>query len=209
MPDSFALSLPCSTDFFDASTWTSRAPASLSSKRADAGVAEQVEHVGVRGALAHPVPLRRHVGKEAEMAERRQRGVRSGRRRAPAPIACGTGAMLDPAPAAFLVGPGNEGRVGVPIVARRRPHRLRLGPDDRELAVALELLAVAAVDQAPVGPRLGNDRREIAHAARTAGTPIVAVARAPESIFAPTARTSSRVTAASCSTTSAGSTSRP
>ena len=32
MPDSRAFSLPCSTDFFDASTWTSRAPASLSSK---------------------------------------------------------------------------------------------------------------------------------------------------------------------------------
>ena len=27
-----AFSLPCSTDFFDASTWTSRAPASLSSR---------------------------------------------------------------------------------------------------------------------------------------------------------------------------------
>ena len=46
---------------------------------ADAGVAEQVEHVGVGRALAHPVPLRRHVGEEGEMAERRQAGVEADR----------------------------------------------------------------------------------------------------------------------------------
>src|SRR5437870_3592775 len=117
--------------------------------------------------------------------------------------------MLQPATAAFFVGAGNKGRVRIPLAPRRLPHRLRLGPDNRELAVALELLAVAAVDQAPVGPRLGDQRGEIGHAARTAATPMVAVARAPPSIFAPTAWISSSVTEASCSTTSAGSTSLP
>src|SRR5205085_7860244 len=111
--------------------------------------------------------------------------------------------VLDPAAAAFLVRSGDEGRIRVPIAARRRPHRLRLGPDDREFAVAFELVAVAAIDQAPIRPRLGDQRGEAAHAARTAGTPMVAVARAPPSIFVPTARTSLRVTAESCSTTSA------
>ena len=69
----------------------------------------------------------------------------------------GTGSMLDPAAAALLVRSGDEGRVGIPVVARRRPHRLRLGPDDADRAVALELAAVAAVDQPPIVPRLGDD----------------------------------------------------
>src|SRR5436190_20585393 len=117
--------------------------------------------------------------------------------------------MLDPAPAAILVRTRNEGRVGIPIHLRRRPHRLRLGPGDRDRSVALELLAVAAVDQAPIGPGLGDECRQFAHAARTAGTPMVATARVPVSIFCPAIRASSRVTAARSSITSAGSTRRP
>ena len=91
----------------------------------------------------------------------------------------GTGAMLDPAAAAFLVRAGNEGRVRVPVRSRRRPHRLRLGPDDRDRAIALELLTVAAVDQAPVGPGLGDDRLEIAHAASASFAPTDATATRP------------------------------
>ena len=99
------------------------------------------------------------------MAERRQRGVEADRARATAPTARDR-TVLDPAAAAFLVGAGNEGRVGIPVGARRRPHRLRLGPDDRDRAVALELPAVAAVDQAPVGPGLGDQSRKLHHALR-------------------------------------------
>ena len=83
-----------------------------------------------------------------------------------------------------------------------------LGPDEAPGAVALELPAAAAVDQPVIAPWLGDERRKN-HAARTAGKPIVARARGPSSILLPTARTSSSVTWASCSTTSAGSTRRP
>src|SRR5690242_21477395 len=117
--------------------------------------------------------------------------------------------MLNPAPTAFLVRTRNEGRIRVPVISCRRPHGLRLGTDDLERAVSLELLPIAAIDQTPVRPGLGNDCGEIAHAARTAGTPIVAVARRPDSIFAPAALTCSSVTASSCWRTSAGSTKRP
>ena len=70
---------------------------------ADAGVAEQVEHFGAVGLLAHPVPLRRHVGEEAEVAERRQRGgefdpVARQRPAAPAPAGAGPSARRLPRP---------------------------------------------------------------------------------------------------------------
>ena len=68
---------------------------------------------------------------------------------------------------------------------RRRPHRLRLGPDDGDRSVALQLLAVAAVDQAPVRPGLGDDRREIAHAASASFAPTEATATGPSSNASP------------------------
>ena len=184
-------------------------PAGLAEQQAaDPRVAEQIEDVGVGGPGPHPVPLRRHVGEETEMAEGRQRGVEANIAARQRP-AIRDWSVLHPSPAAFFVGAGDEGSVRLPIVAGRRPHRLRLGPDDRERAVALELAAMPAVNQAPVVPWLGDQGRQLAHAARAAGTPIVARAQGPAIIRSPASRTSSRVTASSASTTSAGSTSRP
>ena len=54
---------------------------------------------------------------------------------------------------------------GSQIVARRSPHRLRFGPHHADLAIALIFKAVAAIDQPPVGPRLGDDRLQWGHAA--------------------------------------------
>src|SRR5689334_13909867 len=102
--------------------------------------------------------------------------------------------MLDPASATLLVRAGDEGRIGVPVVARRRPHRLGLGADDLESAIAFQLAAVAAVDEAPVVPGLGNDRAELVHAASASFAPTEATALGPASMRVPTARTSSRVT---------------
>jgi len=78
-----------------------------------------------------------------------------------------------------------------------------------ELTVALELLTVPAIDQGPVGPRLGDDGLEIAHlkiqAAKASFAPTEAMARGPFSMCWPTARTSSSVTRSSLATISAGS----
>ena len=165
MPDSRALSLPCSTDFFDASTWTSRAPASLSSRRADAGIAEQVEHVGVgrRARASSPIaaPCRGRSRDGGTASARRG----SGRRRATAPT---------------VAAPAGAGPSGRRLPRPSRGRRSRPGPSRRCAgahiacgsgrttlirAIALELVAIAAIDQAPVGPRLGDDRGEIGHAA--------------------------------------------
>src|SRR4051794_12481798 len=117
--------------------------------------------------------------------------------------------MLDPAAAAFFVGAGDEGGVGRPVSRCRCPHRLRLGADDPDRAVALKLAAVAAVDQPPIVPGLGNEGLQRIHAATAAGMPMVARAQGPEIMLAPAAQTSSSLTAISDSMTSAGSTRRP
>src|SRR5947209_15878164 len=96
--------------------------------------------------------------------------------------------MRHPAAAALFVRPGNEGRVRVPIIACRRPHRLRLRAHHREAAVPFQLLAIAAVDQPPVGPRLGNDRLKVAHAASASFAPTDATAIGPSSSACPAAR---------------------
>src|SRR5947209_18138383 len=98
--------------------------------------------------------------------------------------------MLHPAAPALFVRPGNEGRVRVPIVACRRPHRLRLRAHHREAAVAFQLLAVAAVDQPPVGAGPGNDRGEIAHAASASFAPTDATDIGPSSSACPATRPS-------------------
>ena len=41
-------------------------------QRPDAGVAEQVEHLGSVRPRPHPIPLRRHVREERKVAERSQ-----------------------------------------------------------------------------------------------------------------------------------------
>ena len=99
-------------------------------QRADPGIAEQVEHVGV---VADRARIKSHCGAMSGKKPRWRNGVRLAWKRT-LPRASGqlggTGAMLDPAPAALLVRSGDEGRVGRPIVERRRPHRLRFGADD-------------------------------------------------------------------------------
>src|SRR3546814_1907642 len=62
------------------------------------------------------------------------------------------GLVIDPAPAAFVVGAGDELSLGAPVVGSGHPHRLRLGPDEAESPVAFELAAVARIDEAVVGP---------------------------------------------------------
>ena len=94
------------------------------------------------------------------MAERGQAGVEADLAARQRPALRAPASMLDPAAAAFLVRAGDEGRVGRPVVERRRPHRLRFGADDGDRAIALPLAAVAAVDQPPVVPRLGDDGLE-------------------------------------------------
>ena len=133
------------------------------------------------------------------MAERRQRGAEADLLRAPAPT------RAAPAGAGLQRPPPSSSEPGTNVASASQSARAGAhiacgsGRTTRERAVALELPAVAAVDQALIGPRLGDERVEIAHAARTAGTPIVARgARGPASIFAPAARTSSSVTASSC-----------
>ncbi len=90
--------------------------------------------------------------------------------------------MLDPAPAAFFVGTGNEGGVRIP----RRRSRAPTSPaapalDDREPAVTLELLAIAAVDQAPVRPGLCNQRLQLHQATAASRAPTDAMAVRPSS----------------------------
>src|SRR5690606_34663599 len=63
---------------------------------------------------------------------------------------------LPPAPA-FLVGAGDEFAVGFPAVERRRPHRLRLRPNEAIGAVALQLASVPAVDEAVIVPGFGHE----------------------------------------------------
>src|SRR5947209_9248041 len=104
-------------------------------------------------------------------------------------------AVLGPAPAALLVRSGNEGCVGIPVRARRRPHRLRFGTGDGHVTVALQLLPVAAVDQSPVVPRLGNQRLKFAHAASASCAPTDATAARPSSSAAPAARAATASTA--------------
>jgi hypothetical protein len=93
-----------------------------------------------------------------------------------------------PAAAAFLVEPGMNSPSASQSALAGRPHGLRLGADEAVAAVAFELAAVSGVDEAVIGPRLADERGEL-HAALTAGTPIVAVARGLSSMRAPAART--------------------
>src|SRR6185312_1397401 len=177
-------------------------------QRADAGVAEQVEHVGVGSTLPHPVPLRGHVGEEAEVAEWGQRGGEAdiSARELPLPR---HRAVLDPAAAALLVRAGDEGRVRVPVAACRRPHRLRLRPDHLDVAVAFELLAATAIDEAPVAPGLGDERREFGHAANASWVPTEATAARPSSNAAPASFADAASTERRCSSSSSTDRTRP
>ena len=123
MPDSSAFSLPASTDFFEASTWTSRAPGRRHGQRADAGIAEQVERLArrrpaVRASTPIAAPCRGrkrgggtgvHLGAEADLLPAQ---LPAFARHRPAEL---------PAAAAFLVGAGDELAVGVPVGLGRAP----------------------------------------------------------------------------------------
>src|SRR3546814_15331694 len=103
---------------------------------ADPGIAEQVEEGRISlvgNPLAQPVPHRRHVGKEAEMPERR--ATRGEARLAPAerPALGGNGLLEIPAAATILVRRRDELAVSLLPRARGqrgRPNRLRLGPGE-------------------------------------------------------------------------------
>ena len=140
---------------------------------ADAGVAKQVEErrIGLVGNLrAQPVPHRRHVGEESQMAERG--ALRREARLAPRqrPAFGRDGLVVVPAPAAVVVRRRNELAVGGFPIARRqrgRPHRLRFGADEAIAAIVFELAPAPAVDQPIIVPRLTNEgdkRQQLSHA---------------------------------------------
>ena len=159
-------------------------------QRADAGIAEQVQRLAALAQpLAHPRPLRRHVGEEGEVAERRALGAEAHLLPAQLPALARHRPGELPAAAALLVRAGDELAVGVPFGRGRRPHRLRLGADEAVAAVALELAAIARIDQPVIGPGLGDERGEASCRLDELARRRWRRARGPASIFAPAART--------------------
>ena len=187
-----------------------RHPLRRQRERADPGIAEQVEHLGAfADAVAHPGPDRRHVRKEAQMPERRV--LRGEAQIVPAdmPAAARHIARQMPAAAAILVRCADEIAVRLPCGRRGGPHRLRLGPDEAEPAIAFQLAAMPRIDQPVIVPRLGDEGGEIGHAAAFSVPPTVASASPPASARAPASRASPTVTASSAATSSAPGTTRP
>ncbi len=132
----------------------------------DAGIAEQVQDARRRrrGAqrLVEPFPVGRLLGKEGQMAKGGETPVEAHVAPLQRP---GLGRLAGKAPAAGLVLIGGvEHRVGRRpdrLGLARTPQALRLRPHDAIGAVTLQLLPIAAVDQAVVGPAGGaqHDRR--------------------------------------------------
>src|SRR3546814_8318428 len=89
------------------------------------------------------------------------------------------GLVIDPAPAAFVVGAGDELSLGAPVVGSGHPHRLRLGPDEAESPVAFELAAVARIDEAVVGPGPAAEGVEVHHPSARRGSPARRYRRSP------------------------------
>ena len=88
---------------------------------ADAGVAEQVEHVGIRRPRSR---IQSHCGAMSGKKPRCRNGVSDASNRTPPRDSSHCARhrpVLDPAPAAFLVGAGNEGRVGIPVARAPAP----------------------------------------------------------------------------------------
>ena len=91
-------------------------------QRADAGIAEQVERLAALAEpLAHPRPLRRHVGEESEVAERRRLGAEADLLPGQLPALARHRPGELPAAAAFLVRAGDELAVRVPLAPRPAP----------------------------------------------------------------------------------------
>ena len=108
------------------------------------------------------------------MAEGRQRGVEAdgAARQRPALAAPGWCWTQRPPPSSSE--PGTKVASACHSVGAGAHIACGSGRMTRDRAIALELAAVAAVDQPPVLPGLGDQGLQFAHAARTAGTPIVA-----------------------------------
>ena len=131
-------------------------------ERADAGIAEQVQHlIAFTHPFAHPRPLRCHVGKESQVAERRV--LREQQHFLPPymPPATRHVAREVPLASAVLVRRADEIAVRRPAVRCRSPHRLGFGPYEAEAAVAFELAAMARIDEPVIRPRLGDEGGEV------------------------------------------------
>ncbi len=129
-------------------------------QRSDASIAKQVHHlrVGFVGSpFAHPVPYRRHVRKEAQMAEGGATGLERDFLPAKRPAFGRDGLVIEPAAPALLVRTGHEFAVRRPVFGRGRPHRLRFGANEAEAAIALQLAAMARIDQAIIGPGFADE----------------------------------------------------
>src|SRR5690348_14079785 len=142
------------------------------------------------------------------MPERRQRGIEPDCAARQLPLLRHR-PMLNPTAAAFLIRSRNKCGVGIPIFPRRSQHRLRLRSDDLHLAITFELLAVAAIDQTPIVPRLGDERLEFAHAASASLVPTDEIAARPSISAAPAARAAPASTARSWPSSSSSSRIRP
>src|SRR3546814_3320419 len=88
---------------------------------------------------AHPLPHGCHVGEKSEVPEGCGLHVESEILPAEWPATLRQVASQIPAPAAVLVRSGDEFPRGIPLREPRRPHRLRLGPDETMRAELLEL----------------------------------------------------------------------
>ena len=139
-------------------------------QRGGTGVGKEIEHA--RGLAAHALPASRSIhcqcgscsGKRPRWRKLVSRhstvtpstlqrpGLRHRRVLAPAPALA---VLLVAAALEDGVGPQPHARL-----QRRLPHRLRLGPVDREAAEALELAPVAAVEQRVVGKARRGDHAQ-------------------------------------------------
>ena len=132
-------------------------------------VGEEIEDAGRLAAhlgqpLQHPLPVRQLLGEEAQVAEAGESAEHGDAQHLQRP---GLGQRLVLVPAAGLavllaaagleLGVRPQPRAGI---ERRLPHGLRLRAVDREAAEALELAAVAAVEQRVVGEARRGDHAQ-------------------------------------------------
>ena len=114
-----------------------------------------------------PAPVRRLFGKEAEMPKRGRAGDEAQPVIAHRPLRRQCFGQRPAAPFLLVVTPagaGDETPVrGLPDIAAeaRRPHRLRFRPHEAVAPEALQLLAVAAVEEFVVGPVVGAQQMRL------------------------------------------------
>ena len=130
-----------------------RHPRALGRQRqaADAGIAEQVEHLVALGRSARASTS--HCGAMSGKKARWRNGVFCARKRTSSQRTCqpprGTSRERCHLPPPSSSDAPMKSPSACPVGARRRPHRLRLGADEAEAAVALQLAAVAASRRSP------------------------------------------------------------